>query len=220
MTWSVVSSRYSASTTTQTGVSLTAGQLIIVGTFYNYPYSTANPSMVCSDGVNTYTNVNTSSPIYGTAGTSISTWKAVAKTTTSVTISISSSYPSNIFIVIFNNTANPANLIKVDSYSFMTPPGSLQENYVSGTTTLAWYDGFLFSIWFHKDSITLNSPYWTDSQGYTPIIVNSDIGLFYQSSFGAPSYSDQVTTQAYIYAGNLLISLRLLHAECMMGILE
>jgi hypothetical protein len=201
MALTLVNSYYTNLGHSVSGVSVTAGNLIVVGQGYNNSFL----AMTCSDTVNTYNAVSGTGPNY--TDCSVNACYAIASTTTSLTITTSSSNTDYNGIVVLVFSGNSTTLASVlDTSGWMSLEGSASTSHASTAITTTNANDVIVCIW-SQGYWTLTTPFWSEnSQGYTFDVAQDFIAASHKVVSATGSQHDACTTTAAAYVGCLAMA--------------
>jgi len=187
------------------GVSVVAGDLIVVGISYGNSPASATCTDTSSGGSNTYNSIGGSSPAFNDA--SLNGFYAVAKNTETLTITAnvpSTNYQGMQVLVVQGCTGTLASVL--DAYVWDTVEGSTSINHTSGSLTTTSPNDILFTFVVQGYSAGTG---WTEGNtGFTNVTNAEFFGTFTNVATTTGSYTDNFNYSNATYAGSLLMAFK------------
>ncbi len=223
MALAFVNAYYAASAAAISGITVTAGNLIVVGISYGGSFANGGCTDNNSGGSNTYPALNTTCPAYDDV--SINGYYAVANTTGTLTVTTTNTNTGYQGMIVLVFSGNATSNVLDGTPVLGTVEGSTTTSHASASSTTTNANDLLVCFW-GQGYAGMSSPFWTENgQSFT----NEQANEFWASSYrivsSTGSYHDAQTSQTATYAGSLLAAFQAAGGTTyqpywMMGILD
>jgi len=200
----VRNSYFTATSNALSGISVVAGDLIIVAIAYGNSPITASCSDSASGGSNTYNAIGTTSPAF--YDTSLNVFYAVAKNTETLAVTVtvgSTSYQGTQVTVVQGCVGSLASVL--DTYAWGTVEGSPVSSHTTGSITTTAANDIMFTI---ASQNWAGGTGWSDSSGFTSLINAEFMSVGTEIAASAGAYSDTFSFPTATYAGSMLVAFK------------